>query len=81
MGYQQTRMPGGRWSRHGYMRHMRTTQERRHWDAEYGRASRNRKGLPDAYDDFLRYPQRSWKEQRATQYREVYRSGIDDRSA
>jgi hypothetical protein len=52
-----------------YYRHMRTTQERRHWDSEYGRASRSPRKLPSWYDDIPRHTERSWKRHRRSQWK------------
>lgn len=50
-------------------RAIRTTQERRRWDAEFSRAARSWKRLPDAWDERpLRY-QRTWKRHRKTQWK------------
>lgn len=56
----------------GWMRYMRTTQERRRWFADAAdvslRRSRSPISLPTAWDDFWRRAQRSWKEQRRTKW-------------
>jgi hypothetical protein len=56
----------GRW-----LRRPRTTQERRAWDPEFGRAKRSPCRLPQAWDDILIQSQesRSWKRHRSTQYK------------
>lgn len=57
----------------GWMRHMKTTQERRRWFADYAdvslRRARSPKLLPTLWDDIWRRAQRSWKEQRQTKYK------------
>jgi hypothetical protein len=55
----------------GWLRHPRTTQERREWSPEFGRAKRSRKRLVEAWDDIVTSEQRSWKEHRRTQWRPV----------
>lgn len=56
-----------------WLRHMKTTQERRRWFADKDearlRASRNPRSLPSLWDDFWRHTQRCWKEQRRTKWR------------
>ena len=61
---------------HGWMRHMKTTQERRRWFADIGdnvklRLSRAPHALPSVWDDFWRRHQRCWKEQRRTKWRRI----------
>lgn len=59
----------------GWLRHMRTTQERRQWfadsDAVALRRSRAPTALPSLWDDFWRRAQRSWKEQRRFKWRRI----------
>lgn len=52
-------------------RHPRTTQERRAWDPEYGRAKRSPWRLVNAWDDVPRdnWNTRSWKRYRSHQWR------------
>ena len=71
MGYQQSLSPGRKQTRYGFLRDMRTTQERRAWDEEYGRAARSAHRLVDAWDDVCRHFERSWKRHRRTQYKPV----------
>lgn len=52
-----------------YYRRPRTTQERRFWDPEFGRASRSLRRLPEAWGDNWARPTRSWKRHRPTQYK------------
>lgn len=56
---------------YGWLRQPKTTQERRLWDSEYGRSRRAPHRLPEAWDDIHRQVQRSWKEHRRTQYKEL----------
>jgi hypothetical protein len=62
------------------LRHMATTQEIRENDflnydedaVEYGikvRGSRRRRSLPTVWDDYWRYSQKNWKQQRRTQWK------------
>lgn len=60
----------------GGMRHMRTTQERRRWEADAVdgvplRRARAPVNLPSAWDDFWRRTQRCWKEQRRIKWRRL----------
>jgi hypothetical protein len=55
---------GGAW-----YRHMHTTQEIRSWDDAHGRRARSPRQLPGVRDDVVRFPERSWKAHRRTQYR------------
>ena len=52
----------------GWLRHIKTTQERRRWEADLEaarlRRARSPRSLPSLWDDIQRHPQRSWKEQR-----------------
>jgi hypothetical protein len=57
-----------------YLRYMKTTQERRRWFADEGevklrRARAPKTGLPNAWWDLWRRPQRSWKEFRRNRWR------------
>ncbi len=65
---------GGR-KRHwgGYLRYPKTTQERRLWDEEYGRAKRSPHNLVNAWDDIGRSDatHRSWKRHRKTQWKPI----------
>lgn len=56
-----------------WLRSPRTTQERRWYDQEFGRAKRNARRLVDSWDDIPRQDagDRSWKRHRRTQYRPV----------
>lgn len=74
MGYEQAKHPGRKWSwkRYGCLfRAMRTTQECRHWDAEYGRDRRAPHRLPNAWCDYVRsdWRHRTWKRHRRTQWK------------
>ena len=56
----------GKWHRYKtYLRNMRTTQERRmsFSHPRYTRAKRNKRNLPDSYDDYYRsdISNKSWK--------------------
>jgi hypothetical protein len=64
----------GRWFCN-YLRHPKTTQERRKFDKKYGRRKRCPSRLPDTYDDMPRsdIEDRSWKRHRKTQYKIVYK--------
>lgn len=63
----------------GFCRHPRTTQERRaNGNRDFirfddfkikSRAKRNRKNLPNSYDDIWHQSQKSWKKLRKTQYK------------
>lgn len=59
----------------GWLRHPKTTQERReHSDpetAEYVRAKRAPMNLPNYYDDAPRGKQKSWKKQRRQRWKEI----------
>lgn len=55
-----------------YLRHIRTTQERRQWfaaDEEILRLSRSPAQLPSYWSDIWRRTQRSWKAHRLTRWR------------
>jgi len=69
MGFQQTVFSGRKRASLGIFRQIRTTQERRRWDPELGRLKRSPHRLPNAWDEFIRRPERTWKRYRATQYR------------
>jgi hypothetical protein len=71
--YWQGGFAGGSKRGHGRsLRRIRTTQERRLWDREYGRARRSPTNLPNLYDDDPpRNVERCWKAQRQTQWRPV----------
>lgn len=63
-----------------YYRHPRTTQERRTNGsrkdrdlAVWRRAKRSASNIPDAWDDFAIFYQKSWKKHRKTQYRSEIR--------
>jgi len=63
----------------GWLRHIRTTQERRVWfihleemERPPGRLRRSPHNLPNYMDEFIKpWNQRSWKEYRKTQYKAV----------
>lgn len=54
-----------------YLRHVRTTQERREWFASDAplRGARSPKNLPTYWSDIWRKTQRSWKKFRKTQWK------------
>ena len=52
-----------------WLRHPKTTQERRASMGSWSRAKRNRANLPEVYDDIFREDDRNWKEYRKTQYK------------
>jgi hypothetical protein len=56
-----------------FLRHMRTTQERRRWFADVAevdlRRGRSPRGLPNYWWDLWRHTQKSWKEHRRTKWR------------
>lgn len=58
-----------------FLRYMKTMQERRRYIADTSevrlRASRSARNLPTVWDDFWRYPQRSWKENRRHKWRRI----------
>lgn len=54
-----------------YMRHPRTTQERRASQDGWARPNRNMKNLPNTWDDIWIKHQRCWKEYRETQYKRI----------
>lgn len=58
-----------------WLRHIRTTQERRRWFADASevrlRAARSPIRLPSLWDDVCRRLHRSWKEQRRTKWRRI----------
>lgn len=62
---------GGKRAFGNFYRPINTTQERRHFDPEFGRTKRSLRRLPTRWDDIPRgdYRHRSWKRHRATQYR------------
>lgn len=82
-GYEFRRTPvprTGKGSPYRWLRHPRTTSERRASDAvdndpemrEYkvkSRAKRSKAMLPSAWDDLPRHVDKSWKRHRKTQYR------------
>lgn len=53
------------------MRHPHTTQERREGQEGWSRSCRNMRNLPSAWDDFWIRSQRSWKEHRKHQWKDV----------
>lgn len=53
------------------MRHIRTTQERREGQEGWSRPCRNMKNLPEYRDEFWVRPQRSWKEHRKHQWKDM----------
>jgi hypothetical protein len=53
----------------GFMRHPKTTQERRQNQDGWGRPCRSLHSLVNAWDDIWRRNQRCWKKQRKTQYK------------
>jgi hypothetical protein len=57
-----------------YLRHIRTTQERRQWfgveDVQL-RARRSPAMLPTYFDDIWRRTQKSWKEHRRLKWRRI----------
>ncbi len=69
MGFLQPKMPGSKRGGYCWFRKIRTTQELRHWDPEYGRMSRSPGYLPNSWDDLPRHVERCWKRQRTTQFR------------
>lgn len=74
MGYEQAKHAGRKRSGRPYcclLRAMRTTQERRLWDAEYGRDRRAPHRLPNAWWDYLRsdWRHRTWKRHRRSQWK------------
>lgn len=69
MGFQQSYHTGRKPTGCSFYRHMRTTQERRLWDPEYGRAKRSRQRLVEAYDERIRRDQRTWKAFRKTRWK------------
>jgi hypothetical protein len=57
-----------------YLRHVRTTPERRRWfadDVPLLRRSRAPTQLPSYWSDIWRWPQRTWKKHRRTKYRKI----------
>jgi hypothetical protein len=64
---------GRRGGEMSWLRHMRTTQERRRWFADAMdvvlRRSRGPHSLRSLWDDVWRKPRRSWKEHRKTKYK------------
>lgn len=48
---------------------IRTAQEQRLWDREFGRGKRSPARLPNCRDEVWRHVERSWKRHRLTQYR------------
>ena len=76
--YRPRWIPGAKrtWHRGANLRLLHTTPERRWahaWDDEDDapkcRASRNAKNLPNSWDDYWRYNQKSWKKFRKTQWK------------
>jgi hypothetical protein len=59
-------------------RKIRTTQELRNWDEQYGRAARSPARLPNSYDDQMVRLERSWKSFRDHQWKVKPISGDDD---
>jgi hypothetical protein len=57
-----------RWNLH--LRCPATTQEKRFWDAEFGRMKRSPRRIPGSHDDLVRsdYVHRNWKRHRSTQW-------------
>lgn len=84
MGFQQVRSRGRKqnrcWYGH-YFRAVRTTQERRFWDDEFGRIARAPHRLPQHWDDVPRHIDRSWKSHRLTQYHPVLSDSSRDAMA
>ena len=69
MGFLQPKMSGAKRVRYRWFRDIRTTQELRHWDAQYGRIARSPGHLPTSWDDLPRQVERCWKRHRASQFR------------
>jgi hypothetical protein len=69
MGFLQPKMSGSKRGGYRWFREIRTTQERRHWDADHGRAARSPHRLPNAWDERTRHVDGSWKRHRTSQFR------------
>lgn len=72
MGYEQSMHPGRKWSRYSnLLRAMRTSQEKRFWDDEFGRLKRSPHRLPEYRDDYIRsdWKHHSWKRHRQHQWK------------